>query len=125
MKSDGLRKRSGPCLSRDERNGTRHTKRAKQQAMLSRLMEMPVDIFNEICQYLHPIDLLNLGRVSRSFHHLVKADEFRPIWRQARAKIVPPGMPECPEDMDEPAYADMIFGTRCHVRLEIYKRLRH
>ncbi|PPQ63609.1 hypothetical protein CVT24_004469 [Panaeolus cyanescens] len=68
-----------------------------------------------ICQYLHPTDLLSLGRVSRSFHNLVKSDEFRSTWLQARAQLIIPGIPECPEDMNQPAYFDMFFGSLCHV----------
>ena len=36
------------------------------------------------------------------------------IWRAARENVE--DFPDCPEDMSEPAYANLAFSYHCHVR---------
>jgi len=36
------------------------------------------------------------------------------VWKDARANIV--GLPDCPNELDEPQYADLLFGKTCNVR---------
>jgi hypothetical protein len=36
------------------------------------------------------------------------------VWKSARANFVP-AMPECPDDLSEPQYAELAFGKGCHV----------
>lgn len=37
------------------------------------------------------------------------------LWKMARANI--PGAPDCPDLVAEPAYANVLFNTRCNVCL--------
>jgi hypothetical protein len=46
------------------------------------------------------------------------------VWRNARSRIV--DLPECPSDLSEPQYANLIFYPYCHVRhlhISLPKRL--
>ena len=36
------------------------------------------------------------------------------VWKAARSNIYP-AMPECADDLSEPAYAELAFGKGCHV----------
>lgn len=94
------------------------------------LLEMPLDILFEVClkvecclvmsntcvqisQHLDPTDILNLGRTSRVTRQLVLSRVLKPVWVHARSRY--PGLPDCPDDMNEPAYAELMFGDSCLV----------
>ena len=36
------------------------------------------------------------------------------VWRAARRQVK--GLPDCPADLTEPEYANLLFYARCHVR---------
>lgn len=36
------------------------------------------------------------------------------VWRRARRQVR--GLPDCPADLTEPEYANLVFYARCHVR---------
>lgn len=38
------------------------------------------------------------------------------VWKAARSSVIP-AMPECPDDLSEPEYADLAFGKGCQVYL--------
>lgn len=35
------------------------------------------------------------------------------VWKQARSNLE--GLPECPDDLSEPQYANLLFEHSCHV----------
>ncbi|PPR01748.1 hypothetical protein CVT24_001568 [Panaeolus cyanescens] len=72
---------------------------------------LPFEILFEIFDHFLPADLLSVGRVSREFKDLVMSRQFVPIWKHTRSRF--PGMPDCPSDMNEPSYAELIFGNSC------------
>lgn len=37
------------------------------------------------------------------------------FWKAARATVTKPLLPPCPADLSEPAYANLMFDTHCHV----------
>jgi len=43
------------------------------------------------------------------------------VWRTARRQVR--GLPDCPADMTEPEYANLLFYSRCHVRTDSSTRL--
>lgn len=45
------------------------------------------------------------------------------IWRAARRQVK--GMPDCPADLSEPAYANLAFYAHCHVRTDSSNVLKH
>lgn len=38
------------------------------------------------------------------------------VWKAVRRKFN--GLPDCPDDLSEPAYTDLVFHPRCHVRTD-------
>ncbi|KAI9454596.1 hypothetical protein HD554DRAFT_2244476 [Boletus coccyginus] len=85
------------------------------------LCQLNLDVLFLLAAYVHPLDLLNLARTCKSLRELLmdKASAF--VWKTARRKIR--GLPDCPADMTEPEYANLLFYSRCHVRTESSTRL--
>ncbi|KAJ3556130.1 hypothetical protein NM688_g2194 [Phlebia brevispora] len=83
-----------------------------RRGSLQNLPAMPVDILVEIMLHLRPLDILHLSRTNKAFRKflMTRASEF--IWKRARENV--PNLPPCPEDLNEPAYANLVFDTHCH-----------
>ncbi|TFK34841.1 hypothetical protein BDQ12DRAFT_688937 [Crucibulum laeve] len=74
--------------------------------------DMPLEILFEKFIYLEPIDLLRLARTTKAFRNiLMHQPTARKFWKQARLNL---GVPECPEDLSEPQYANLAFDDHCH-----------
>ncbi|EIN14282.1 hypothetical protein PUNSTDRAFT_140607 [Punctularia strigosozonata HHB-11173 SS5] len=87
------------------------TYRTRVSAKLEKLPSLPLDILLEIFSHLHPMDLLNLSHTSKPLRSLLLHGSAVGVWREARRQIE--YLPECPEDMSEPAYADLCFDSYC------------
>lgn len=74
----------------------------------------------QIFSHLEPIDLLHLARTNKSFRALLVSRRSTALWRAARRNI--PDLPECPEDISEPALANLLFLSNCHVRRRLDMR---
>ncbi|KAF8177604.1 hypothetical protein BJ912DRAFT_1146553 [Pholiota molesta] len=83
------------------------------RGMLADVKEMPLDILFEIFSRLNPIDLVNLTRTSKDLRAIFTSRSSISVWKAARANIIPT-MPDCPDDLSEPQYADLAFGKGCH-----------
>ncbi|KDR81923.1 hypothetical protein GALMADRAFT_276573 [Galerina marginata CBS 339.88] len=83
------------------------------RGILQKLVEMPLDVLFEIFGRLEPIDLLHLARTTKDIRTLLMSRSSVSIWKQARSNI-PESLPECPDDLSEPQYADLAFGKCCH-----------
>ena len=95
---------------------------------LADLLKMPIDVFCEvrnwgsvctrlilvtqIVSYLHPLDILQLARVSLKVRAILMSRNSAHVWIIARRTI---GMPECPPDLSEPQYASLVFEHTCFV----------
>ncbi|GJE92830.1 F-box protein [Phanerochaete sordida] len=89
------------------------SRRAKgKRGGLENMPNMPLDILVEIMGYLMPMDLLNLARTSRDFRSFLMARSATPLWKAARQNVE--GLPDCPVDLSEPAYANLAFDSHCH-----------
>ncbi|KAH9915878.1 uncharacterized protein B0H18DRAFT_1124560 [Fomitopsis serialis] len=80
---------------------------------LKAMLNMPMDIIKEICLLLHPRDLLNLSRASKSFHAFFMAKSSAYLWKGCLRTIV--GLPPCPETLIEPAWVSLVFVPVCTV----------
>ncbi|KAF8512177.1 hypothetical protein JB92DRAFT_2929793 [Gautieria morchelliformis] len=100
---------------KDETDKKQKKPRGKNVGKLSKLLDMPVDIFCEITAHLEPLDVLRLARSTRDFNSMLMSRSSRPIWRAARAAY--PDLPPCPPDLSEPAYARLLFEKDCHACL--------
>ncbi|KAI0333537.1 hypothetical protein GY45DRAFT_1432269 [Cubamyces sp. BRFM 1775] len=79
---------------------------------LSRLVDMPLDILFEIFGHLHPYDLLQLSRTTKALRSVLMRPSAVTIWRNARQNV--DDLPDCPDDLTEPAYANLLFDQHCH-----------
>ncbi|KAH7926677.1 hypothetical protein BV22DRAFT_1062546, partial [Leucogyrophana mollusca] len=80
---------------------------------LALLPTMSLDILFEIFGALHPKDLLNLSRTSKTFRELLMQKSKAFLWRAARSQV-PGDFPDCPPDLSEPQYARLAFDTYCY-----------
>ena len=62
---------------------------------------------------MHPYDLLRLARTTKAFRRLLLSRSSITIWRESLALV--PDLPECPADLTEPAYTNLVFDPHCHV----------
>ncbi|TFK90029.1 hypothetical protein K466DRAFT_597265 [Polyporus arcularius HHB13444] len=76
------------------------------------LEDMPLDVLFEIFRLLHPRDLLSLARTTKDFRALLMSRSSASCWATSRKQIQ--GLPEIPENLSEPAYANLMFCNHCH-----------
>ena len=71
---------------------------------------------NDVMQILSRVslpDILHLSRLCKDFRSFFMSKHSAPFWKAARANVE--GLPECPDDMSEPAYASLVFSDHCDV----------
>lgn len=68
----------------------------------------------QIFSFLLPMDLLNLSRTNKDFRNLLLRRSSAAAWKAARLHV--DGLPDCPPDIAEPQYANLVFYSHCHVR---------
>ncbi|PPQ84095.1 hypothetical protein CVT24_002434 [Panaeolus cyanescens] len=102
--------KEGPAPKKAKGKGKQSGNRKEQTD--SAFLDLPFDMHLEICSYLGPLDLLNMARTCRDWHQLVARDVFVPVWNKLRSCQFP-GIPECPDDMIQPAYFELFFGLGC------------
>ncbi|KAI0074572.1 hypothetical protein K474DRAFT_1601318 [Panus rudis PR-1116 ss-1] len=88
------------------------TSRRRYQRRKS-LPELPLGIFYELLGHSTPIELLCLARTNKQFRQIFMRKAAARYWKAARENI--PGLPDCPPDLSEPAYANLVFDPHCHV----------
>ncbi|TEB31405.1 hypothetical protein FA13DRAFT_1578141, partial [Coprinellus micaceus] len=66
-----------------------------------------------IVSYLGPADLFHLSRVAKGLRRFLMSFSSAMFWRRAAQNE--PGLPTCPDDLSEPAYAHLLFSDFCHV----------
>ncbi|KAG8969351.1 hypothetical protein FRC05_001090 [Tulasnella sp. 425] len=88
------------------------TRRGGKGGKLRDLMNMPVDIFTEVCSYLDPFDLRRLALTSKRLWDILMTKEARHIWKIALDSV--PDLPECPTDLNEPQYVCLLYSSECY-----------
>ncbi|KAI0700106.1 hypothetical protein BC835DRAFT_1502839 [Cytidiella melzeri] len=91
---------------------TRVGRSGKIRGKLQEMLDMPLDVILDICSHLSPKDLMNLARTSKDLRKFFMSRNTLAFWKAARLNI--PGLPPCPADLSEPAYASLMFDARCH-----------
>lgn len=64
----------------------------------------------QILSGLLPMDLLNLARTSKNLRQVLMSRKSMSVWISARRNAGATVVPEPPEDMSEPAWAQLLFG---------------
>lgn len=77
--------------------------------------------WGQLAEYIQPLDLLNLARTCKSLRELLMDKSATSVWRSARRQVE--GLPDCPDDLTEPEYANLVFYARCHVRSDAVDRI--
>lgn len=87
----------------------------KRRGKLYLITEMPLDILFEIFGQLFPADVLHLSMSSKALRDILLRKSAAFLWKQAflNMKITPP--PPCPDDLNEPQYANLLWGKYCFV----------
>ncbi|KAK0238057.1 hypothetical protein EDD85DRAFT_936875 [Armillaria nabsnona] len=75
------------------------------------MIELPEDMFLEICGFLEPLDLIHLARVNKPFRALLMNRSSRGAWKSARTNV--PYLPHPFPGMSEPAWAHLAFASEC------------
>ncbi|KAJ3852827.1 hypothetical protein EV368DRAFT_82141 [Lentinula lateritia] len=83
--------------------------------LLERLAkDVPLDVIFEIFCYLDPGDLLRLARTSKDLRGMLMSKASEAICqRAARANVE--GLPPCPDDLNEPQYARLLYDAYCYI----------
>ncbi|KAK0206812.1 hypothetical protein DFS33DRAFT_621363 [Desarmillaria ectypa] len=96
-----------PTEDREKRPQRTRGRRGKLQG----LMDMPLDIWFEIFEVLHPLDLLHLARSTKHLRSILMNRSSSTIWKNARlSSDFPEPMPE----FSEPAWVSLLFEPNCH-----------
>ncbi|KAI0675146.1 hypothetical protein C8Q78DRAFT_1010746 [Trametes maxima] len=75
-------------------------------------LNLPLDILLEIFGFLPPYSLLALARTSKDLRAFLMSRKSAACWKSARRQLI--NFPECPSDISEPKYAQLVFGEECH-----------
>ncbi|KAJ6525748.1 hypothetical protein B0H19DRAFT_1042600 [Mycena capillaripes] len=96
-----------------ELDGTRESKPQKSRGKLRFITEMPLDILFEIFGQLLPADILHLSMSSKALRDILLRKSAAFIWKQAFLNIRTSAPPRCPDDLNEPQYANLLWGKHC------------
>lgn len=87
---------------------------------LENMLSLPLDVLFVIMSALLPMDLLNLARTSKTLRQVLMSRKSMSVWISARRNAGATVVPEPPEDMSEPAWAQLLFGpaicSQCSTR---------
>ncbi|KAH9019534.1 hypothetical protein EDB84DRAFT_1275725 [Lactarius hengduanensis] len=90
------------------------------QGRLQDMLSLPLDVLFGIFSELLPMDLLNLARTSNTLRQVLMSRKSTSVWIAARRNAGATVVPEPPEDMSEPAWAQLLFGppvcSQCSAR---------
>ncbi|KAH8987251.1 hypothetical protein EDB92DRAFT_2016097 [Lactarius akahatsu] len=90
------------------------------QGRLQNMLSLPLDVLFGIFSELLPMDLLNLARTSNTLRQVLMSRKSTSVWIAARRNAGATEVPEPPEDMSEPAWAQLLFGppvcSQCSAR---------
>ncbi|KAJ6538327.1 hypothetical protein DFH09DRAFT_1398671 [Mycena vulgaris] len=77
---------------------------------LSLFPQMHLDIILEVLDYLHPLELMQISHVNKTFRGLLHAPVAAALWRSAFAGHPP--LPACPPEIPGRRWAKLLFGPR-------------
>jgi hypothetical protein len=72
----------------------------------------PAQIFG----HLDPLDVLHLTRTTKALRDILMRRSALSVWKHALSNVE--GLPDCPRDLTEPQWVNLVFDTLCHVCVE-------
>ncbi|KAJ7109851.1 hypothetical protein C8R44DRAFT_800734 [Mycena epipterygia] len=96
----------------DTASNLKRSKCAKSKAKLSLLPSLPLDVLFEIFGHLPPLDILSMARATKDLRRVLMHRSAVSIWKASLRQIS--GLPECPREMSEPAWANLVFSPYCN-----------
>ena len=78
--------------------------------------------YPQIFGHLNPLDLLHLARTTKDLRAILMNRSSISIWKHSRSQF--DDLPDCPDDLSEPQYAEFLFGKACTVSLVFNFSLR-
>ncbi|KAG6873373.1 hypothetical protein C0995_016482 [Termitomyces sp. Mi166 len=78
-----------------------------RRGKLEQISQLSLDVLFEIFSQLDPIDILNLSRTSKTLRNILMRRSSLYVWKNARARV--DGLPECPDNMSEPAFVSLPY----------------
>ena len=98
---------------------------SRKKGRLSILPSLPLDILYEVSDerssslnwayvsrqilgHLPPHSLLRVAHVNKAFYRLLMSKKSRFLWIEVLKSV--PDLPQCPEDLSEPAHVTILFG---------------
>lgn len=106
----GALKLTAPSIQ-DKAEAELIVRRKGKGGKLRNIMNMPIDIFAEVCFYLDPLDLHHLARTNKRIRSILMTKEAKRIWAAALSSV--PNFPECPTDLNEPQYVRFMYSSEC------------
>ncbi|KAF7363715.1 hypothetical protein MSAN_01029300 [Mycena sanguinolenta] len=90
-----------------------NTKPQRRRGKLRFITEVPLDVLFEIFGQLLPIDLLNLSCASKALRDILLRKSAAFVWKQTFLNVPHPAPPPCPDDLNEPQYANLLWRKQC------------
>ncbi|KAG5642398.1 hypothetical protein DXG03_002830 [Asterophora parasitica] len=110
--------RRTPTVKNTQSKASSKTERIRgKRGKLESMNDMPFDILCEIFAHLSLVDILHLSRTSKALRNFLMHRSASHIWKNARSQI--DGLPDCPNDLSEPHYANLIYSPTCHYQDEM------
>ncbi|KAH6919091.1 hypothetical protein BKA70DRAFT_1249245 [Coprinopsis sp. MPI-PUGE-AT-0042] len=81
---------------------------------LSPFANVPLEIIYEFCGHLQPLDLLHLARTCSALRQVILNKTARRLWIRSFDDLKQKGFPDCPSDLSEPQYANLVLSVYCH-----------
>ncbi|KAJ7155902.1 hypothetical protein C8R43DRAFT_998367 [Mycena crocata] len=103
-------KREPACPTNLKNHPLKNVKCAKSK--LSLLPSLPLDVLFEIFGHLPPVDILHLARTTQDLRRVLMHKSAVSIWKSSLRQIC--GLPDCPPDMSEPAWVNLVYSPYCH-----------
>ncbi|KAG9312160.1 hypothetical protein JVU11DRAFT_7450 [Chiua virens] len=101
----------GPPVQKRRRVGTATKKQQPDQKHRAKLL-LSFDELYIVFAYVYPMDLLNLARTCKYLRNILMHKSSQLLWKVALHRVE--GLPDCPSDLTEPQYTNLVFYNYCH-----------
>ncbi|KAI1789117.1 hypothetical protein LXA43DRAFT_1022584 [Ganoderma leucocontextum] len=100
-----------PPTLRQPLSSGRQTKITEYFQWPRKFPDLPMEVILEIASHLTPLAFLNFSRTSRLFRKTFMNKASRWVWQGALRTV--PGLPPCPDDLNEALYTALVFDRHC------------